>query len=381
MNLDRLNRMTVHFSPLRQCLFFLGAVCAIAFLDTGCKRREQVDCCNDSRAFPRVSTNAPFVPKRQLCATQMVHLSHGTAYFIVPPDPRRAADTSIVKMDTYGKFSDINIGSRALGVTRDVRDNVYFRTRTSIVKISPDGTINTVADLSIQDSADRHNLDTNDKGGDAQLHSTSSTEVAADSAGNVYLLEARMPNVSIRQINSDGSATTIFKGAVARTPNNAVDIAFAFDSRGNMYLGAMGAIVKIDVHGTSIIFVGDENDIRHERDGMGREARFGANVASIAVDASDNLYVKAGSLRKVSPDGNVTTLYKNEPGKHPDLIDGDVMKSSISIHSSIDVDASGNVYFSDCENNAYRKITADGKVITIIRGNIESDARYLRGER
>jgi hypothetical protein len=338
------------FSRCLRGLFPLGSIGALALLATACQRSEQTACCNDPRPLPQVSTTAPLVQKRQFCALQMIHLSHGIAYFVQTPDARRAADTSIVKMDHIGRLSDIDIGARAWGVARDFRDNVYFRTSASVVKMTPDGKTSTLAMVDATD--------------------VTLSDIAADADGNVYLRDGRMPVVRIRKIGSDGAVTTLFKGElpdIANNENNSSDNkpnnkAFAVDSKGDIYLGNQESIFKINAHGAASLLVGGAT-------------HFGAAATSIAIDANDNLYVKAGGLRKVTPGGTITTLVNNK-STAPDLIDGDVGSSSIAIDSTIDVDVAGNVYFTDCEDNAYRKITTDGKVLTIIRSNFERAARY-----
>lgn len=99
-------------------------------------------------------------------------------------------------------------------------------------------------------------------------------------------------------------------------------------------------------------------------DGPAEESLFW-NPAGLASDQQGNVYVADAAnhaVRKISPDGAVTTLAGNGVLGHRDGT-----KSEAAFHwpTDVAVDAGGNVYVADTLNHAIRKITPDGKVTTL----------------
>jgi sugar lactone lactonase YvrE len=91
--------------------------------------------------------------------------------------------------------------------------------------------------------------------------------------------------------------------------------------------------------------------VRGHIDGAAIRARFGDPFA-LAIDAQGTLYVAdagdTGRIRKIDPDGNVTTL----PG-------------SFDTPSGLALDRAGNLFVAETGANAIRKISATGAVTTI----------------
>jgi hypothetical protein len=101
-------------------------------------------------------------------------------------------------------------------------------------------------------------------------------------------------------------------------------------------------------------------------DGTGNAARFNLPIG-IAVDSKGNLYVadkENSTIRKVTPDGKVTTLagLAGNAGTK----DGSGSAARFSYPSGVAVDRTGNVYVADTGNNTIRKITPDGEVTTLV---------------
>jgi streptogramin lyase len=86
----------------------------------------------------------------------------------------------------------------------------------------------------------------------------------------------------------------------------------------------------------------------------------------VAVDAAGNVYVADTNnytIRKISPDGFVTTLAGTAGS--PGSADGSGAAVSFNFPAGVAVDAAGNVYVADTDNHTIRKITSAGVVTTL----------------
>ena len=109
------------------------------------------------------------------------------------------------------------------------------------------------------------------------------------------------------------------------------------------------------------------------RDGM--QSSF-ADPFGIAVASDGTIYVAdagdSNRIRKISPDGNVTTLAGGSEG----FADGAGPSASFNTPSALALGPDGNLYVADTGNNRIRKITPDGMVSTVA-GN--GNAGYVDG--
>ncbi|MEE9614986.1 MAG: NHL repeat-containing protein [Thermodesulfobacteriota bacterium] len=196
------------------------------------------------------------------------------------------------------------------------------------------------------------------------------TGVAVSPDGTVVYV-ADYSNNLIRKIDSRGSVTTfagsgeagygdgVGTGAVLRGPDN-----IAVDAGGNLFVGDADnfRIRKVSPEGVVTTVAG--NGHMGYRDGKAEEAMFGYPTG-VAVDAVGNVYVadrRAHAVRKITPDGTVSTLAGNG---RPGYADGRGLGSHLREPVAVAVDGRGTVYVSDSGNNAIRKITPDGTITTL----------------
>ena len=105
-----------------------------------------------------------------------------------------------------------------------------------------------------------------------------------------------------------------------------------------------------------------------QTDGIGASATF-FSPNGIAKDINGNIFVtdaETHRVRKITPNGTVTTLAGSTQG----YTDSIGITSKFNSPAGIDVDNNGNVYVADCDNNCIRKITPDGNVTTLAGGTL-----------
>ena len=217
----------------------------------------------------------------------------------------------------------------------------------------------------------------------AQARFSAPTVMTKDSTGNLYVADLRNSTkladgtikdfpTTIRKIRPDGVVTSI--------PYETVDVGvvpgrnclcnskfepqgLAVDSKGNLFVSDFAAnmIRKITPSGTQTIFAGTNVG---SADGIGTAASFNG-PAGMAIDSQDNLYVSDtsnGTIRKISPAGQVTTFTPQIPYEQPN-------KTGSSIPWAMTIDANGNLYVVYVgEGVIIRKITPQG-VVTKLAGN------------
>ncbi len=145
----------------------------------------------------------------------------------------------------------------------------------------------------------------------------------------------------------------------------------AFDNAGNVYLADYYnyAIRKIAPDGTVTTLAGTVGQAGYA-DGPGGVARFG-KVAGLAADVAGNVYVADTDnhvIRKITPGGAVSTLagLAGEPGH----VDGKGAAARFRSPHDVASDSKGNLYVADTGNHLVRKITAEGAVATLA-GQVE----------
>ena len=195
--------------------------------------------------------------------------------------------------------------------------------------------------------------------------------VAVDASGNVFVADAG--NNVIRKVTSGGLVST-FAGTGTAGAADGTDTAtfnfpesIAIDNSGNLYVADYGndLIRKITAAGVVSTFAG--SGLEGADNGAGIKATFNS-PGSVALDAAGNLYVCDNGnnmIRKITPDGTVSTFAGSGTSGSAN---GKGTAASFNSPFGIATDASGNVYVSDSGNNMIRKITPDGTVSTLAGG-------------
>ena len=140
----------------------------------------------------------------------------------------------------------------------------------------------------------------------------------------------------------------------------------AVDAAGNVYVADTGndTIRKITPAGVVTTLAGTAGQAG-SADGTGTAARFN-EPDGVAVDAAGNVYVadtNNDTIRKITPAGVVTTLAGT--AGQAGSADGTGAAAQFNAPEGVAVDGAGNVYVADTGNDTIRKITPAGVVTTL----------------
>jgi uncharacterized protein (TIGR03437 family) len=252
------------------------------------------------------------------------------------------------------------------GLAFDRTGNLYVSSGDGylIRRITPNGTINTVAGGG-----------TGSDGGaavGAQLQAP--TGVVVDTAGNIYIADTG--NERVRRVDTTGKISTIAgTGEPAYAGDNGPATAaklfgprqLALDRNGNLFIADAGnnRIRKITPAGTITTVAGSGATGLAGDGGPATAAQLNVG-GGLAVDAAGNLYITTGSkIRRVdATTGVISTI----AGTGVQGFSGDgglATAAMLDAPNYLALDGSGNIYFTDLNNQRVRKlspaqITPDG---------------------
>jgi sugar lactone lactonase YvrE len=222
-------------------------------------------------------------------------------------------------------------------VAIDAAGHVYAADRSNrkVVRITPAGALTIVSGL--------------------DLAEISSARLAADPAGNLYVLEA-----GIRKRDAAGQVTTIADGGLSRP------YAIALDSRGNLYVADTGnARIRRIAPDGAVTTIAGNGTCGFSGDGGPATAAQMCEPYGVAADDAGNLFIADGGnsrIRRVTADGVINTIAGNgQRGFSGD--GGPATAAQITPFSGLAVDRAGAVYFAD--NHRLRRFTPGGVITTI----------------
>ncbi|MGD1073075.1 MAG: hypothetical protein ABSB15_23395 [Bryobacteraceae bacterium] len=300
---------------------------------------------------------------------------------------RMTPDGTITAVAGNGTYSDSGDGRLATsaqftpnGVALDNGGNLYIADTTAsrIRKISRGGTIATIAGNG-----------TSGYSGDGGLATSAQIDpqaVTVDAAGNVYIAET----ARVRKISADGTITTVagngnvgFSGDGGPAINAQLSCrALAIDNAGNLYVSDAYnfRVRKVSPDGTITTVAGNGHPPNGGTVGDGGPAIDAPLIPGfLAVDTAGNLYTGGGQVvRKVSPDGIITTVAGSPTA--PDTFSGDggpAIAAGLAVEG-LTVDSSGNLFIADSVNDRVRVVSPNG-IITTVAGSGATYASYGYG--
>jgi uncharacterized protein (TIGR03437 family) len=201
--------------------------------------------------------------------------------------------------------------------------------------------------------------------------------VAIDNAGN--LLVADPDNAQVFRIDVNGVITVVAGNGITGFSGDNGPAAgaslqgptgVAVDSAGNIYVAdaADYRVRKVSAAGIISTFAGTGHNDYSGDGGPAVAARVSVPNA-VAVDRAGNVYIADtgnGRVRKVTPDGRITTIAGTGGDPRGPLGDGGPASAAI-IGSPTDLvfDAAGNLYVADSYSRLVRKIDSSGVIRTV----------------
>ena len=288
-------------------------------------------------------------------------------------------------------------------------DGTLYITDTSnnrVRMVNPEGIITTFAGTGEQG-------DGGDGGPATSAQLRSPTGITTDSAGNVYIADTA--NHRVRKVDADGVITTfagtgeegdededgeIGDDGPATEAQLHGPVGLAFDADDNLYIADSGnsRIRKVDTDGIITTFAGSERSFSGD-EGPAAEAQL-SRPLGFEIDAAGNFYITdryydRNRIRKIDTDGIITTIAETttiggvtigadgnvfitetgagrilrlNPSGEISIIAGSAKsgfsgdggpatRAELDGPGGIEIDADGNLYFADSNNNRVRKLT------------------------
>ena len=275
--------------------------------------------------------------------------------------------TTVAGSGVRGHLDGLGVAAKFAGplaITCDSVGNLFVADNHCIRKVHANGAVTTIAGSP--------GVDGYQDGVGATARFNDSQGLAADKYDNLYVADCE--NHCIRKITPDGTVTTLAGsgddeddeggyvdglGAAARF-HSPYDV--AVDDECNVYVADQGnhRIRKVTPTGqvTTLAGSGDEEHV----DGLGTAASF-VDPNAIAIDRAGTIYVcDHHRIRKITPEGSVTTLAGQEQSGRAD---GQGAAASFSSPHGLIFDAVGNLYVADTYSHLIRKVTPEGQVTTL----------------
>ena len=255
------------------------------------------------------------------------------------------------------------------GIRFDQVGNLYIADRANhaIRKIDTNGIVTTFAGVGTVVGS----------GGDGAAataaHLSNPNDVQPDASGDVYIADGG--NHRIRKVTPDGIIHAYAGNGTSGNAGDGGNAAAAqlsnpgglgLDGSGHLYATDGNRVRQITANAsgaTISLFAGGSTGFGGDG-GLAVNARF-SGVTGVTADAAGNIYIAdTGNhrIRKVDAGGIVST---SAGVSHFAGDNGPATSATLSFPSSVAVDAAGNVFIADSDNNRIRQIAVDGTMRTV----------------
>ena len=254
---------------------------------------------------------------------------------------------------------------QAQGLTVDSHGNIYVADYSNnlIRKISPTGLVTTFAGLPIGGYQD---------GPGTSALFAGPTGVYADAQDNIYVADTY--NYMIRKISSQGVVSTIAGQAMLSGNTDGTGSAAQFYNPSAMCIDLQGNLLLLDIENFRIrkitplgVVTTVAGTTQGYLNGPIAQAQFG-QLEGICIDATGNIYVSDFTnnvIRKISTDGNVTTLAGNGQAGNADGVGS---AAQFSMPSGMCITSDGNLLVADIGSGLICQVNPSSGLVTRITG-------------
>jgi sugar lactone lactonase YvrE len=261
------------------------------------------------------------------------------------------------------------------GVTVDAAGNLFIADHSNdcIRKVTPDGVINTVAGIGTWGFR-------GDGGPATLAQLGFPYGLAVDTAGNLFIadfLNSRVRKVTPDGVISTvvgGGTQGLGDGGPATSAELWGPYGVAVDIGGNLFIADLGNYLVRKVTPAGVISTVAGNGTQgYSGDGGPATSAQLYNPYDVAVDIGGNLFIADSGnncIRKVTPGGIINTVAGN--GTYGFSGDGGPATSAqLHYPQGVAVDTAGNLFIADLYNNRVRKMTPVGVISTVVGGGTQ----------
>ncbi len=208
--------------------------------------------------------------------------------------------------------------------------------------------------------------------------------LAIDKKGNLFIADGGEHN-RILKINPQGKVSLVAGGEEGYVDSGEHQTAarfhtpsgMALDPHGNLYVADTGNHVIRTITPQGVVSTLAGNGQAGYRDGAAAQAQFNGPIG-VAVDKQGRVWVADtynDKIRMITPDGMVHTI---AGGDLPGYQDGQGSAALFDTPSQIAINRMGDAIVTDTRNNAVRKINPQGEVSTLLRSEPQDHDALLR---
>lgn len=208
------------------------------------------------------------------------------------------------------------------------------------------------------------------------------TGVAIDKFGNIFIADSG--NNVIREITSSNGVINTVVGGTATVQQLHDPESVLVDSAGNLYISEQDGLRISKFSNGNLTVLAGNGYIGYTGDNGPAAGASLDEPTGIALDSNGYLYIcdtDNSVIRKISPDGIITTIAGRTIGGLPTAgyygDGGFATNALLSFPRGIVVDSSGNVYFSDTQNNVVRWLKPQAP--SIAGGGVVNAASFGKG--
>ena len=201
--------------------------------------------------------------------------------------------------------------------------------------------------------------------------------VALDSSHNLYIADTgndrirKISNNKLSTIAGVGTFGYAGDGAQATLAELKSPYGVAVDAAGNVYISDLlnQVVRQVNTKGVINTFAGN-NLYGYFGDGVAANSTSLNQPVGLALDAAGNLYIADSQndrIRSVTPGGVINSVAGGYPGWSGNGGDGGpAVPCNLGTPLGVTVDGAGNVYIADSENHRIRKVTPGGIISTVV---------------